>query len=153
MNAHITCVISLPIKFSCSYVCKLEFFVTKLEGTYPAVLGYSWLTYYKPIIDWIEGIILCLNSNTSSQTIPSVQTLELDAISPIELLTSTSRVPSSLSSKNPTYHPIPNSKDSQAKDLVTNRPIILFVNAIAEVAVNTRGFPVFFLDSSSPTTV
>jgi len=51
VNAHVTCIVLLPIKFSCGYKCTLEFFITKLKSTYPAVLSYSWLTHYNPIIN------------------------------------------------------------------------------------------------------
>jgi len=127
INAYITCVISLPIEFSCGYVCNLEFFVMKLEGTYPAVLGYNWLVHCNPTINWIEGTILCLNSNSSPWTVPFIQIPGSDAISPIESLTFPLRVLSSSLSRNPICYPILNYKDLQAKNLGTNRPVILFV--------------------------
>jgi len=72
VNTHVTRVVSLPIEFSCGYVCELEFFVTKLEGTYPVVLGYSWLTHCNPSIDWVKGTILCPKPIPHSQTSPPV---------------------------------------------------------------------------------
>lgn len=43
INAFVTCVVPLPINFSYGYSCMLEFYITKLEDTYPAVLRFSWL--------------------------------------------------------------------------------------------------------------
>jgi len=31
--------------------------VTKLEGTYPIVLGHNWLTQYDPLVDWRKGTL------------------------------------------------------------------------------------------------
>ena len=58
VNAYITHIVTLPINFTCGYSCAPNFYVTKLEGTYPAVLGYSWLTYCNPTINWVKGTIL-----------------------------------------------------------------------------------------------
>jgi len=46
---------SLPIRLPCLYFCQIEFFVTKLESTYPIVLGHNWLTQHNPLIDWRKG--------------------------------------------------------------------------------------------------
>jgi len=43
-NHLVNHIVSLPIKFPCLYSCQTEFFVTKLEGSYPIVLGHNWLT-------------------------------------------------------------------------------------------------------------
>jgi len=44
INHLVNRIMSLPKRFPCSYSCQIEFFVTKLEGTYPIVLGHNWLT-------------------------------------------------------------------------------------------------------------
>jgi len=41
INHLVNHVMSLPIRFSCIYPCQIEFFVTKLEGTYPIVLEHN----------------------------------------------------------------------------------------------------------------
>jgi len=51
INHLVNCVVSLPIRFPCLYSCQIEFFVTKLEGTYPIVLGHNWLTQHNPLVD------------------------------------------------------------------------------------------------------
>ena len=58
VNTFVTCVIPLPINFPCGYSCMLEFYITKLEGIYLAVLRFSWLTHYNPAIDWTKKSIL-----------------------------------------------------------------------------------------------
>jgi len=44
INHFVNHVMSLPIRLPCSYSFQIEFFVTKLESTYPIVLGHNWLT-------------------------------------------------------------------------------------------------------------
>ena len=51
VNAYVNSIVTLPIEFPCGYSCAPEFYVTKLEGTYPAVLSYSWLSQCNPTID------------------------------------------------------------------------------------------------------
>jgi len=63
VNAFVNHIVLLPIKLSCDYACTPEFFVMKLEGTYPVVLSYSWLAYCNPTINWTKGTICCQTPN------------------------------------------------------------------------------------------
>jgi len=67
INQLVSHVVSLPINFPCSYLCQIEFFMTKLEGTYPIVLEHNWLTQHNPTIDWAKGTIGFVNSNLSNR--------------------------------------------------------------------------------------
>jgi len=63
INHLMNYVISLPIKFPCLYSCQTEFFVTKLEGSYPIVLGHNWLTQNNPSINWKKGTMVFSKTN------------------------------------------------------------------------------------------
>jgi len=62
VNTYITRVVSLLINLSCGYVCTSKSYMIKLEGTYLAVLGYSWLVHCNSTIDWAKGTISCKKS-------------------------------------------------------------------------------------------
>ena len=62
VNTYITRVVSLLINLSYGYVCTSKSYMIKLEGTYLAVLGYSWLVYCNSTIDWAKGTISCKKS-------------------------------------------------------------------------------------------
>ena len=57
VNAFVTQSVSLPIELACGYTCTLELFMTKLEGTFPVILGHSWLVKHNLEIDWKTGTI------------------------------------------------------------------------------------------------
>jgi len=44
----------LLIKFEYSLYTLFDFFVISLEGSY---LGYNWLQYYNPIVNWKEKLV------------------------------------------------------------------------------------------------
>jgi len=83
INQLVSHVVSLSINFPCSYSCWIEFFVTKLEGTYPIVLGHNWLTQHNPTIDWAKGTIGFVNSNSSNQPIDPRPALKLRGPPPV----------------------------------------------------------------------
>ena len=83
INQLVSHVVSLSINFPCSYLCRIEFFVTKLEGTYPIVLGHNWLTQHNPTIDWAKGTIGFVNSNSSNQPIDPRPALKLRGPPPV----------------------------------------------------------------------
>jgi len=86
MNAYVNHIVMLPIEFPCGYLCTPEFFMTKLEGTYPAVLSYSWLYQCNPIINWIMGTMTCQKAAFIPRPllVPLVQdTVTLDTTKPL----------------------------------------------------------------------
>ena len=146
VNALVTCIVSLPIKFSCSYECILEFFVTKLENTYPAVLRHSWLTYCNPTIDWLEGTILCQKPAPSLLISLSVQPPGSDTTYPTKPTNPTPRNSLSLSSRSSSPIPTPNYINPQTESLTSNRPAIAFISANAfQHACKAKGVSLFQL--------
>ena len=57
VNACVTHAVLFSIDFACGYSCIPKFFMTKLEGTYPVVLGHNWLVKHNSNIDWKTGTL------------------------------------------------------------------------------------------------
>ncbi|KAL1942409.1 hypothetical protein VTO73DRAFT_6011 [Trametes versicolor] len=51
-NQIITRTVNLPLHFPSGEVISVDFYVTPLDKSVSAVLGYSWLSDYNPLIDW-----------------------------------------------------------------------------------------------------
>ncbi len=51
-NTSITRITTLPVHFPSGEVLNIDFYVTPLDKSVSAVLGYSWLSDYNPLIDW-----------------------------------------------------------------------------------------------------
>ena len=55
--------ISLPTIFPSGEKFLIDYYVTTLDSSCKAVLGYSFLSRYNPLIDWVKGNIIFQNTN------------------------------------------------------------------------------------------
>jgi len=115
-------VMSLPIRLPCLYFCQIEFFVTKLEGIYPIVLGHNWLTQHNPLIDWRKGTMEFnppepIDQPTSSQPDLEPQNLPL-AISLFSENSPVHSAPGPCANSSSIWHPVENcpSEDQPSND-------------------------------------
>ena len=85
-NNIISKVVLLPIKFLSSEYMTLNFYVTPLDSCCFPVLGYSWLTHYNLLIDWVSRSISFQPPSLlqSLASVPSVETLVNPPFSPAE---------------------------------------------------------------------
>src|SRR3979490_2601179 len=65
-NSTITQTTTLPIRFPTGKFQTVTFYVTSLDGSCSAVLGYNWLTHHNPTIDWVLGSITFKTSEPAS---------------------------------------------------------------------------------------
>jgi len=160
INHLVNYVISLPIRLPCLYSCQIEFFVTKLEGTYPRVLGHNWLTQHNPLIDWRKGTIEFNPSEPMDQPTSSQPDLE-----PQNFLLVTSSLSENLpvhsalrpyANSSSIRYPVENypSEDWPSNDQTTsNKPQTSLVNTTAFMSTCKSKGVISFQITSLPTVV
>ena len=80
---------SLPIHFPSSKIFDIDFFVTPLDSSCKAVLGYNFLHRYNPLVDWMKGTLTFPKQNSTDD----------------QLQTSTANIPALLDSSHSEEQP------------------------------------------------
>src|SRR3979490_562480 len=73
-NSTITQTTTLPIHLLTGKLQTVTFYVTSLDNSCSAVLGYNWLTHHNPMIDWVLGSITFKTSEPASVPTPPATT-------------------------------------------------------------------------------
>ena len=149
MNVYVNRIVMLPIEFPCGYLCTPEFFMTKLERTYPAVLSYSWLYQCNPTINWTMGTMTCQKATSIPQPllVPLVwDTVTLDTTKPLSPLVQETSLLVEL--------PLPKApavpETTQIEGQRSNKPFISLVSATTfQWAYRVKGAIAFQLSSRS----
>ena len=160
INHLVNHVMSLPIRLPCLYSFQIEFFVTKLEGTYPIVLGHNWLTQHNPLIDWRKGTIEFnppepMDQPTSSRPDLEPQNLPL-ATSSLSENSPVHSAPGSCANSLSIRHLVENypSEDQPSNDQTTpNKPQTSLVNAATFMSTWKSKGAISFQITSLPTVV
>ena len=118
--------------------------MTKLEGTYPIVLGHNWLTQHNLLVDWRKGTLEFNAPEPADQPISPRYDLESQN-PPLE---------TPLSSENSPIYPIPAPENQLSNDQSSpEKPQISLVNAAAfKIACKTKG-AISFQIASLPTVI
>jgi len=160
INHLVNHVMSLPIRLPCLYSFQIEFFVTKLEGTYPIVLGHNWSTQYNPLIDWRKGTIEFnpsepMDQSTSSRPDLEPQNLPL-AISLLSEKSPVHSAPGSCANSLSIWHLVENypSEDWPSNNQTTpNKPQTSLVNTATFMSTCKSKGAISFQITSLPTVV
>jgi len=132
VNHFVSQITTLPILFACGYEAPIEFFVTRLDKSTPAVLGFSWLQALNPLINWKKKTISIGNHST----IPEPPTPKSSHPSP--------KLPAAINNLAPSEPP-------QLKGITTNKlPLISLINAVAfNYTCRDRGTIIYQLSPSN----
>ena len=77
-------IVSLPVKFPSSKLLFLDFFVTLLDSSCKAVLGYNFLCCYNPSIDWSKGKLSFPKHADSKNLLETSTPSVVDVSTPLE---------------------------------------------------------------------
>ena len=135
--------LTLPIRFPGGEITPVTFYVTGLDSTCHAVLGYNWLTRYNPSIDWVTSRITFRTSMISAPTSLPDSSIDSEPLRPSspEGTPSPSIPDPPASSSIPEHNPCPSRKP----------PHIALVNAAAFLlASKLPGSQTFCLNLSQP---
>ena len=118
--------------------------MTKLESTYPIVLGHNWLTQHNPLVDWRKGTLEFNASEPADQ--PISPQYDLKPQNPL--------LETPPSSENSPIYPIPAPENQLSNDQSSpEKPQISLVNvATFKIACKTKG-AISFQIASLPTVI
>ncbi|SRR5258708_1068624 len=71
----------MPITFSTGEMHLLEFFITSLDENYSLVLGYDWLAWHNPSIDWTETKITFRELKNLKRNLASGEKIDIHMVS------------------------------------------------------------------------
>ena len=101
---------SLPIHFPSGEIFDIDFFVTPLDSSCKAVLGYNFLHRYNPLVDWTKGTLTFPKQNSTDD---QLQTSTADIPAPLD--SSRSEEQPEFSGTSPKQHSLRRARSLQEK--------------------------------------